>query len=62
MTALDVALVDRWFDRLRSVDPSAIASWGVRPTAQELAALEEGRIGLGLAVRDLPAPAPVVEL
>lgn len=62
MTALDVALVDRWFDRLRSVDPSAIASWGVRPTAQELAALDEGRIGLGLAVRDLPPPAPVVEL
>ena len=62
MTALDVALVDRWFDRLRSVDPSAIGAWGVRPTAQELAALEEGRIGLGLAVRDLPAPAAVVEL
>ena len=62
MTTLDVDLVRRWFDRLRRQDLSVIAYWGVRPTVQELAALEEGGAGLDLAVRDLPPPAPVVGL
>lgn len=62
MTALDVDLVHRWFDRLRRHDRSVIAYWGVRPTAQELAAFDEGAAGIDLAIRDLPRPAPVTEL
>jgi len=62
MTALDVELVRRWFDRLRRQDLSVIAYWGVRPTAQELAALDEGGAGIDLAVRDLPRSSSVIEL
>jgi len=62
MTALDVDLVRRWFDRLRRQDLSVIAYWSVRPTAEEFAALDEGGTGLDLAVRDLPPSAPSVAL
>ena len=58
MTALDVDLVRRWFDRLRRQDLSVIAYWGVRPTAEEFAALDEGGAAIDLAVRDLPPSAP----
>jgi hypothetical protein len=62
MTALDVDLVRRWFDRLRRQDLSVIAYWGVRPTAEEFAALDEGGAAIDLAVRDLPPSAPSVAL
>jgi hypothetical protein len=62
MTTLDADLVRRWFDRLRREDLSVVAYWGVRPTPQELVALDEGGAGIDLAIRDLPRSAPVVEL
>lgn len=62
MLALDADLVGRWFDRVRRPDPAVHARWGIRPSAQEREVLDEGGIALACAVRDLPAPAPVVPL
>ncbi|WP_395729114.1 hypothetical protein [Nakamurella sp.] len=62
MAVLDADLVHRWFDRLRRQDLSAIAFWDVRPTDQERAAIDEGGTAIGCAIRDLPAPAPVLAL
>lgn len=62
MPALDADLVRRWFDRLRRLDLSVVASWGVRPTAQEREAFDEGGIAVECAIRDLPPPAPVLAL
>ncbi len=62
MATLDADLVRRWFDRLSRQDLSVIAYWGVRPTDQEQAAIDEGFAGIDCAIRDLPRPAPVLEL
>ncbi len=62
MAALDADLVRRWFDRLLRQDESVVAYWGVRPTVQEIAALDEGSAGIDCALRDLPRSAPVIRL
>lgn len=61
MAALDADLVRRWFDRLRRQDLSVIAYWGMTPTDQEFAALDEGGAAIDAALRDVPRSAPVLD-
>jgi hypothetical protein len=62
MAVLDANLVHRWFDRLRRQDLSAVGYWGMTPTDQELAALDEGGAAIDAALRDVPRSAPVLDL
>lgn len=61
MAVLDADLVHRWFDRLRRQDLSVIAYWGMTPTDQEFAALDEGGAAIDAALRAGPRPTPLLE-